>query len=397
MVKINSGKNSSSGSFPNNWEKVEFGEFAEIIMGQSPEGSTYNQNGNGVALINGPTEFTERYPVKVQWTTSPTKICKTGDILLCVRGSSTGRLNIANEEYCIGRGVAAIRAKKNSDHTFLEFQLENIVNKILALTTGSTFPNIDSQSLRKIQVSLPPLPEQNAIADLLCTWDKSIQTINYLISKKQTRKKWLMQMLLTGKIRLKGFSGEWKNVRLGDVFDERNETGNFNLPLLSVGASGIYPQSNSIKKDTSNEDKSKYRRICIGDIGYNTMRMWQGRSALSSLEGIISPAYTVVIPKSNTDAKFFSFLFKTPHLINLFYRNSQGLVDDTLNCKYKDFEIVKISIPPTKKEQEAIASVLILSDKEISILESKLDQLKEQKKGLMKLLLTGKKRLKVIK
>ena len=202
-----------------------------------------------------------------------------------------------------------------------------------------------------------------------------------------------MQNLLTGKKRLKGFVGEWNEIHLGEMFTERNETKFYDLPLLSIGQNGVYPQDESIKKDTSNEDKSKYKRICPGDIGYNTMRMWQGRSALSELEGIVSPAYTVVTPKKNTDSLFFSYLFKTSKMTNLFWRNSQGLVDDTLNCKFKDFSIIKAILPQTKEEQNAIAQVLQAADTEIQLLKTKTERLKEQKKGLMQILLTGKKRL----
>jgi type I restriction enzyme S subunit len=225
--------------------------------------------------------------------------------------------------------------------------------------------------------------------------DTAINKNNLLIAKKELQKKWLMQNLLTGKKRLNGFGGEWKEFHLGEMFTERTETKYFDLPLLSVGASGIYPQADSIKKDTSNEDKSKYKRICIGDIGYNTMRMWQGRSALSQLEGIVSPAYTIVTPKKNADSLFFSYLFKTPKLMNLFWRNSQGLVDDTLNCKFKDFEIVKVNLPKTKEEQTAISKVLQAADKEIQLLKTRTERLREKKKGLMQKLLTGKKRLKI--
>src|SRR5438105_2939787 len=94
------------------WKDGIFGDIAEIVMGQSPEGNTYNVSGQGVPLLNGPTEFTNRFPIIKQWTTSPTKLCKKGDILFCVRGSSTGRINIADKVYCLGRGVAAIRAKE---------------------------------------------------------------------------------------------------------------------------------------------------------------------------------------------------------------------------------------------------------------------------------------------
>jgi len=263
-----------------------------------------------------------------------------------------------------------------------------------ATGTSNSMKNISKEVFLSLKIPFPPLPEQRAIASLLFTWDETIAKHNQLIVQKELRKKWLMQNLLTGKKRLKGFEGEWKIYHLSDMFTERNETRYYDLPLLSVGANGIYPQSDSIKKDTSNEDKSKYKRICPGDIGYNTMRMWQGRSALSQLEGIVSPAYTIVKPKKNADSLVFSYLFKMPKLTNLFLRNSQGLVDDTLNCKFKDFAIIKVSLPNTKEEQTAIAAVLQTADKEIQLLKMKSEKLKEQKKGLMQLLLTGKKRLK---
>ncbi|MFM6002231.1 MAG: restriction endonuclease subunit S, partial [Sphaerospermopsis kisseleviana] len=150
-------KVSEVGVIPVDWDVKRLGDVADVIMGQSPLGSSYNQKGEGIPLINGPTEFTNRYPIKIQWTNSPTKICQLGDILLCIRGSSTGRMNISNDEYCIGRGVAAIIAKSNCTNSFLEFQVYNAVKLILKLSVGSTFPNIDSKSLKNLQIPLPPL------------------------------------------------------------------------------------------------------------------------------------------------------------------------------------------------------------------------------------------------
>lgn len=161
---------------------------------------------------------------------------------------------------------------------------------------------------------------------------------------------------------------------------------------MSIGQQGVYPQTDSNKRDISNADKSKYKRIVPGDIGYNTMRMWQGRSALSSLEGIVSPAYTILVPKNNVNPYYFSILFKTSKLTNLFWRNSQGLVEDTLNCKYKDFSKIKYQVP-SFEEQNAIAEILKTAEKEIQLEKQKLEELKEQKKGLMQQLLTGKVRL----
>lgn len=295
-------------------------------------------------------------------------------------------------------GLHTFAARATEDKIALGYrtyslQHEQVIRELRRIATGTSVYGVSKSNLSKVRIALPPLPEQKAIAEVLSTTDAAIHTTEKLIAQKELRKKWLMQQLLTGKKGLKGFDLEWKEVPLGEMFAERNETKYFDLPLLSIGQNGVYPQDESVKKDTSNEDKSKYKRICPGDIGYNTMRMWQGRSALSRLEGIVSPAYTVVTPKKNADSLFFSYLFKMPKMTNLFWRNSQGLVDDTLNCKFKDFSIVKVMLPQSKEEQIAIAKVLQAADKEITLLKAKAEKLRKQKKGLMQQLLTGKKRL----
>ena len=156
-------------------------------------------------------------------------------------------------------------------------------------------------------------------------------------------------------------------MKLGEVTCERNETNAPTLPLLSITANkGVIPQTDSEKKDVSNADKSKYKRICSGDIGYNTMRMWQGRSALSFIEGIVSPAYTIVTPLKGVSPLFLSYLIKRPRLIYEFWTHSQGLVEDTLNCKYKDFAQITITIP-SLSEQRKIAALLSLIDERIEV------------------------------
>ena len=122
------------------------------------------------------------------------------------------------------------------------------------------------------------------------------------------------------------------------------------------------------------------------------MRMWQGRSALSELEGIVSPAYTIVTLRENVNVRFMAMLIQQPRVVYDFWTHSQGLVSDTLNCKYPDFCQVKVRIP-TKEEQTAIASVLVKADKEIELAKDKLASLRSQKRGLMQQLLTGKKRI----
>lgn len=242
----------------------------------------------------------------------------------------------------------------------------------------------------KSKIVLPTPKEQKKIATIITTQDKVIELKEKLLAEKQRQKKYLMQQLLTGKKRLPGFEGEWKTDKLGKLFAERVETRCEHMELLAItGTQGVIPRSWLDLKDNSSDDKSKYLHICIGDIGYNTMRMWQGVSAYSNYEGIVSPAYTILKPKEDICAKYFSYLFKLPEVVFLFYRFSQGLVDDTRNLKYENFKKINVTYPSHSKEQKAIAQVLETADQEMDLLRQDIEQEKKKKKALMQLLLTG--------
>lgn len=203
-----------------------------------------------------------------------------------------------------------------------------------------------------------------------------------------------MQQLLIGKKRLPGFKKLWKKYYLGDLFTQRRETNGNHLPLLAItGKRGIILASEISRKDSSNPDKSNYKRIGPGDIGYNTMRMWQGVSAVSDIEGIVSPAYTICKPKEGVNVHFMGYLFKLPSIVHLFWSYSQGLVSDTLNLKFHHFVQIKIKIPDIN-EQDAIVKVLSAEDIEIRAHENKLAAIEKQKRGLMQKLLTGEVRVK---
>ncbi|OAS13842.1 hypothetical protein A8708_25210 [Paenibacillus oryzisoli] len=245
-------------------------------------------------------------------------------------------------------------------------------------------------------MQLPGIKEQGKIIETINSWDKAIELKVKLIEQKKEQKKGLMQKLLTGKVRIPGFNGEWVESRLGDLFKERKEVAFNELELLAITSQkGIVRRTEVEIKDNSSEDKSKYKRIMPLDIGYNTMRMWQGVSGVSKYEGIVSPAYTILKPTKRVDSIFMSFLFKLPHTVNLFRRYSQGLVDDTLNLKYEKFKVIKVLVPQDVSEQKAIAGVLLSLDNQIELMGIELEYIKQQKKGLMQLLLTGKVRVKV--
>ena len=384
------------GVIPKEWEESTLGEIGKIRMCKRVFNHETSEEGDIPFFKIGtfgksPDAFItnslfEEYKKKYSFP-------KKGDILVSAAGT-IGRTVIYNGEpsYFQDSNIVWI---DNHEEKVLNVFLFFVYEIVKYDSEGGTIQRLYNNIISSARFSLPPLPEQRVIAACLGTWDRAIEKLDLLIKLKEQRKKGLMQQLLTGKKRLPGFSGEWEEKQLGKYFKERSEKGHTDLSLLSIGELGVYPQDESNKKDTSNQDKSLYKKICVGDIGYNTMRMWQGRSALSSLEGIVSPAYTIVAPRANADAKFFSYLFKLQSTIHKFYRNSQGLVRDTRNWKYKDFAIVKVDLPPTIEEQKAIATVLTTADKEIKLLQTQLDQLRDQKKGMMQQLLTGKKRLKI--
>lgn len=190
---------------------------------------------------------------------------------------------------------------------------------------------------------------------------------------------------LVPKLRFPEYRGVpgWEQKNLSELFSQREETGYADLRLLSLtDAEGIIPQEDSGRKSSASVDKSKYLRVVPGDIAYNTMRMWEGRSARVTLEGLVSPAYTVCKPNDGTDSLFFSYYFKTQQLIDQFVRYSQGLVKDTLNLKFEAFSriVTATARPP---EQHKIASCLITLDNLIAAESRKLEALKNHKKGLM--------------
>lgn len=284
--------------------------------------------------------------------------------------------------------VLSIKNKAVCSNIFLYYLLSKF--QLADWCNSGLVPVINSKTVLKQSIHLPEFTEQQKISAILSTQDKAIGLKEKRLAEKQRQKKYLMQQLLTGKKRLSDFTVPWVATSLGNLFSERKETNCEKLQLLAItGTQGVIPRSKLDLKDNSSEDKSKYLKIRIGDIGYNTMRMWQGVSAYSDYEGIVSPAYTILKPVADIDAKYFSYLFKLPETVFLFYRFSQGLVDDTRNLKYENFKKITVRYPSDRREQTAIAKVLSTADREIDLLRQDIDQEKQKKKALMQLLLTG--------
>jgi type I restriction enzyme S subunit len=146
---------SDLGPIPINWHYSPLTRLAQVIMGASPPGSSYNFCGDGVSLINGPVEFGDRYPVRTKWTTAPTRRAQNGDLILCVRGSTTGRMVKSNGEYCLGRGVCTIRARLGCQ-SFIDVAMLLNLDRLLSLTAGSVFPNLTGADIEAFAVLTPP-------------------------------------------------------------------------------------------------------------------------------------------------------------------------------------------------------------------------------------------------
>jgi type I restriction enzyme, S subunit len=181
---------------------------------------------------------------------------------------------------------------------------------------------------------------------------------------------------------------DWDRLPLKKIFRERKETGRGDLPLLAVtGGQGIIPRDELRRRDTSNSDKSKYLRVAPGDLAYNTMRMWQGVSGVSSHEGIVSPAYTVCALRDSHDPDFMGYLCKLPLLIGRFHAYSQGIVSDTLSLRFHQFGEIVAPIP-TATEQRKIAAILSSVDDAIAATQKVIERTNRAKQGLLSTLMT---------
>jgi type I restriction enzyme S subunit len=370
-----------------------------VIKGGVPFLRVNNLGGDGGRKIQGGIIFVSEQCHENVLSRSR---CFPGDILINIVGPPLGKSIFLNSDfpfYNINQAIVLFRADENLINRNYAYYFINgdFAKNWLASHAKKTSgqQNLTIETCKSLPVYLPPAVEQQRIAEILVTWDRAIETVDALIANARAQKMALMQSLLTGKHRLPGFSGDWAVKQLGDAFAERSERGDDTLTLLSVTQSGgVVRQAEAGRKNISSADQSNYKTVLKGDIAYNTMRMWQGASALSNLIGKVSPAYTIVTPRHGHDARFYAYLFKWLPMIHVFERHSQGLVSDTWNLKYPHFSKIKVSVPPLD-EQVAIRRVLDAGDEEEAALRGQLAALRREKSALMQQLLTGKRRVKI--
>ena len=190
------------GTIPTDWEVVRLRDVAEVAMGQSPPGANCNRMGNGIPLLNGPTEFGRNHPTATQWTIDPKKRAYSGELLFCVRGATAGRMNWADREYAIGRGIASLRHHAGTEYRyFLHALVEYRLPWLLTTVTGSTFPNLSYDQISGLKVAASTLVEQRAIAAVLNGVDDAIERAREERDKFGSLKTSASDALLTGRLR----------------------------------------------------------------------------------------------------------------------------------------------------------------------------------------------------
>ena len=403
--KIKSAKPSTFNQIPNDWEVKTLGEIGTVIRGASPrpQGDSRYYGGEVPRLMvedvtRDGKYVTPRIDFLTEVGAKKSRPCKAGTLTIVCSGV-VGVPSFLAVDACIHDGFLAILdIKKNVIEDYLFYQIFRLKEKLeRSATHGGIFTNLTTTILKEFEISIPPLPEQKAIAHFLGLMDIAINQNNQLINQKELRKKWLIQNLLTGKKRLKGYNGAWKKEKLEKYLVKHEEKSIYSnqYPVLTSSRRGIFLQSDYYTRDVASIDNTGYNVVPRGFFTYRHMSddlIFKFNINNIVDKGIVSTLYPVFTVK-NIDSYFLLCKlnegneFKI-HAQELKQGGSRTYVYFNTLCQ------LKINLP-SLEEQIAIAQVLQAVDKEILLLMNKTEKLKEQKKGLMQILLTGKKRLKV--
>lgn len=379
-------KKTEIGIIPEDWKVEKLGEVSDVIMGQSPSSENYNNSCIGLPLIQGNADMKNGYTSPKLYTSEITKVCNVGDIIMSVR-APVGELAISIHEACIGRGVCSIK----SENKLIFYQLLKAKKSLKKYSQGSTFEAINSKDLKKINLPIPPLKEQEKIASILSTWDQYIENIDSIIESKKKQKKGLMQNLLTGEVRLPGFKGEWKEVIIRNLISESKEIEK-NPSLDKLITVRLNLEGVEARKTRENEIIGRttlYKRK-EGQFIYGKQNFHKGAFGIvpSELNGFASSSDIPSFEFNNKKIipKYFYYYWSRKNYYVQLENLTSGTGSKRLNTN--DFKKIKINLPPID-EQVAIASVLSSADREIELLEDLRNKRMEEKKGLMQLLLTG--------
>ena len=408
-------KPSPLGIIPEDWEVKRLGEIFTFKNGVNVNAGK-DSYGEGVRFVNTMDVLNNEYitgkilrgRVAINEKTKNEFLVSFGDVLFN-RTSETreevgcSTVYLDNEDAVFGGFV--IRAR-DIDTNILKprfkqycFQPSYIRNQISALGNGAIRYNLGQEDLSKVNLLIPTKVEQEAIVSVISLWDTAIAKQTALIEQLTLRKRGLMQQLLTGKKRLKGFEGEWKKCAIKSFAKEVSIKNTYNKDYIVLSCTkydGLVPSLEYFGKQIYSNDLSTYKVVPKNHFAYATNHIEEGSIGYQAQydNGLISPMYTVFkTDKEKIDNTYFFAVLKSHHLIHLYQAMMEGSINRRGGLRWDSFSTIKVDLP-SLEEQKAISAFLYNADKEIEIQKQKLAAMQEQKKGLMQVLLTGERRIK---
>ena len=391
MSEIKQGyKQTKVGIIPEDWEIVKLGKLTTVETGKTPLRSNKQFWDNGTINWATTTEVNETYIVSTNEKITnqavaelKMKILPINTILLAMygQGKTRGKVALLRIESTINQAFASIKPNKNYSTNFIFNYLDKSYEKIRDLSHGSNQDNLNLDIVKALQIPLPPLKEQEKIAEILTTWDEAITKQTELLEAKELQKKALMQKLLSGEVRFDGFSDEWEEVRLGEIAEIYQPQTISQTELTDEGFD-VYGANGIIGKYYQyNHELEQIAVTCRGNtcgtVNFTKPKSW-----------ITGNAMVINLDNSTKAIKtFIYYLFLNTNFTYLISGSGQPQI--TGNIKNHKLKL------PSLSEQQKIAEVLSLADDEINLLKNELEELNLQKKALMQKLLTGEVRVKV--
>lgn len=383
------------------WEVKRLGELGTTVKGKGISKSDIKPDGALPCIRYG--ELYTLYGEVIRDVVSSTDADPAGlvlseenDVIIPASGETKEDIATAScvmkEGIALGSDLNIFRSPLNG--AFLAYYVRgNLKAGISKVAQGDSVVHLYPTQLEKVQIAVPPTSgEQQKIADCLSSLDDLIRAEEGRLEALRAHKTGLMQRLFprpdeaSPRLRFPEFrdAGPWEVKRLGELFEERTERGGKRDQLLSVTmGSGVVRASDLDRRTNASSDLSNYKQVLPGDIVYNSMRMWQGASGVSIDSGLVSPAYTVVIPGEEQVSGFWGYYFKHPSSLEKFTQYSQGVTSDTWNLKFPAFSTIKMLAPRLVSEQQRIADCLTSLDDLIRAQGETIEALKTHKRGLM--------------
>lgn len=390
------------GKIPKDWERKKIADICDLSSGSTPSRRN-KENFKGEILWVTSGELKSKYLFTTNEMISEQavidnglRLYDAGTVVIAIYGLEAdgirGTCSIIAKECTISQACMAFTDFKEIDKEYFYYWYQSNGNRIgMKYAQGTKQQNLCSDLIGKINIVFPQICEQRHILKYLGIFDEIIEKMQALIHSKHKQRYWIIQNLLNGKKRLKGFFEAWEHNKLKiflDEVNERNKLKNVSDVKSVNNKLGFINQNEQFGKTVASNDLSNYKIIKKGCIAYNPSRINVGSIALYDEEalGVISPMYVVLKTKNGLNEKYFMYYSKTDLFNQHMKSQLSGSVRETL--KFDDLCAIKINLPPYD-EQKAIVKVLETADREIELLEKKLELIKQEKKAMMQLLLTG--------